>query len=135
MATGRTYLFNKEILILNGAIISFLLLIVYFSPLRPSDEILFYTSDSLTYFNAGEDFFDFSKQGDSWTRPFLYSYFLKQVYFIGGACLIVILQSIFWMISANLVYYGIKNICEHIFPGVFAVTLFVFKFFSKKKDI
>lgn len=125
MARITRCVFNREFLILNGAMISFLLIVVFFPPIRPVDEILLFTSDSITYMSSGNEFFDLHRQGDSWTRPFLYSYFLKQVYNIGGARLIVLFQSLFWLASGNLIFYGIKNISKKPVTRIMAVSAFV----------
>lgn len=121
----RALLTNKELLILNGALVLFLLLIVYYSPFRPSGDLLLFSPDSQTYFNTGKEFFNFSEQGDSIIRPFFYSCLLRSGYFIGGAWLIVTIQSLFWLISANLIYFAIRHISENILYRIVAILLFV----------
>ncbi len=115
---------NKEFYLLNACLITLLLLIVLFSPLRPTDEILLYTSDAQTYLGAGEEVFSLNKQGFSWTRPYLYSSFLYWGYQIGGSKLIVIAQSFFWLLTANFIYYGVRFISNKKWIQIVAVSLF-----------
>lgn len=120
----RDLFLEKEFLLLNGILLFFLAGIVLNSPFRPSDELLLFTSDSRTYFNAGKEFFDFSAQGDSLIRPFFYSCFLALSYYLGGTWLVVLLQLLFWLTSANLIYYSVRNISEKLIYRVIAVFFF-----------
>lgn len=115
---------NKEFFLLNGILLLFLTGIILNSPFRPSDDLLLFTSDSKTYFNAGKEFFDFSAQGDSLIRPFFYSCFLALSYYLGGAWLVVLLQLLFWLTSANLIYYCVKEISGKLISRIIAVFFF-----------
>lgn len=124
MGGVRTYLLSKEFLILNGLLAIVFITIAYNMPFRPTDELLLYFSDSKTYFNAGEEFFLLAEQGDSITRPFLYPVFLRGCFAIGGSWLVFILQSLFWIISGNLIYLGIKQITSKLLFRIAAVILY-----------
>lgn len=121
----KQLLSNKEFLFLNGVVLVYSVLILLNSPLRPSHELLFYSSDSVTYYTAGKEVFDLSAQGTSLTRPFLYSFFLYAVNSIGGAWLLFILQFVMWLASANLIYFSLKNFKLRMFGQIVGTTLFV----------
>lgn len=93
-------------------------------PFRPTNELLLFSPDSQTYFNTGGEFFFLSEHGDSIIRPFFYSVILKSLFTIGGSWLVVIIQSLFWMISANLIYQGIKYITPNLIFRILAVVLY-----------
>lgn len=116
---------SKEFLVLNGILFSALAIIIYFLPFRPTDELLFFSSDSQTYYSSGGEFFDLTKQGHSLTRPFLYSIFLRGFYTVGGTWLIVILHLLFWIISANLIYYSIRLISNQLIMRIVALSLYI----------
>lgn len=124
MGKIRTLLADREVLVLNGLLLLFFILITCFSPFRPADELLLFSPDSQTYFNTGGEFFHFSEQGNSIIRPFFYSCLLRSGHFLGGAWLMVILQSLFWLVSANLVYFGIKCITKHLLYRIAAIVVF-----------
>lgn len=121
----RKQMVNKEFIFLNGFLLLFLFLVMYFSPFRPTSELLLFSPDSLTYFHTGGEFFHLSETGDSIIRPFFYSSFLRLFYELGGAWLVVILQSLFWVISANLIFYGVKSVSNRLFVRLIAIALFV----------
>lgn len=124
MGSIRTYLLSKEFLILNGLLAIVFIAIASSMPFRPTDELLLFSPDSQTYFNTGGEFFFLSEQGASIIRPFFYSVLLKSFFTLGGSWLVVIIQSLFWMVSANLIYQGIKHITPSIVFRSVAVVLY-----------
>lgn len=116
---------SKEFLILNGVIVLFLALILPTFPLVPSSEIVLQTVDSITYYNSGSEVFDLTAKGSSWVRPFFYSSFLYVTYNIGGAWLVVILQLLMWIASANFVFYTLKNYNSRLVVRIIGTSIFI----------
>lgn len=128
MRRVKELLRNKEFLLLNSGLILFFCIVVILSPFRPSESLLLYASDAVTYIETGGEFFNFSKQGFSITRPFLYSSFLKFTHFVGGAWFVFICQSIIWLISANIIYVTAKLLSHRFLTRVIAVSLYALNF-------
>jgi len=103
------WLKNKEVLLINGLLILFFWTIAINSPWKISDELLLLTPDSMTYYDTGKEFFTSNFEGSSIIRPFLYASFLYLTHSLGGAYLVVIIQFLLWLASANLVYVTLKK--------------------------
>lgn len=115
---------HKERIILNVGLVFYLILMICNLPFSANDHVMFLTQDSTEYLATGKEFFNFAQTGFSETRPFLFSVFVSVFHFIGGATLLWILQLVFWILSANLLYTSLK-----LFTGKFVwalVALFIF---------
>lgn len=123
MKVGKIVI-TKEVIWLNSALTTFFILITFFSPFRPTDELLFFNGDSKEYFSTGIEFFKLSETGASIIRPFLYSSILRFLHFFGGAWLVVIFQFMCWLLSANLIYFTIKNRFKPLKIRIIALTVF-----------
>lgn len=116
---------KPEFLLLNGILLIYFIVISNQLPYGVSDDLILFAPDSQTYYHTGSEFYRWNETGDSIIRPFLYSTILKLFYDWGGAWLVVSFHVLCWIASANLIFYGIKFVTNHVFTRFVAVGVYM----------
>ncbi len=102
---------NLTILLLNLIWLAIYFIVFFSINNKVSSDVIFSSPDAKEYLATSKEFFNFSETGFSLTRPFLFPLILGITYKIFGAYGFWLLQFIFWIVSINLLYFSIKQIC------------------------
>ncbi|MDX2360686.1 MAG: hypothetical protein QNK23_07755 [Crocinitomicaceae bacterium] len=116
--------YTSEKAIVNAALLIYLISLLFILPFTASDSLLFFTVDSKEYYSTLMEFFQFDQTGYSETRPILYPLILWLLHSVGGATLVTFIQLFLWLISANLIYFSVKNFTQNRVVAVLALVLF-----------
>jgi hypothetical protein len=114
-----------DLYILNYLLITLYIILFVNLKFDVSDKQMFATVDSVTYWLTGHEFYNFSLKGYSEIRPFLYPLLIVTIHHLAGPYGLWILQSICWIISANLLFLSIKKVTGNkvfAFIGVAILT-------------
>lgn len=119
---------RSHLIVISVLLFIEILLFLLFTPFKLGEELLFFTPDSETYLECGTEFFNFTKQGTSEFRPFLYPLFLNAGLLLLGAQFVGILQLIFWFISAILLFLAIYRFTNRYILAYIGLVLFMLNF-------
>jgi hypothetical protein len=84
---------------------------------------MFFAPDAQQYRNTSTEFFDFSVQGDSLTRPFFYPLIILFTYQTFGVFSLWIFQLLCWLISINLLFFSIQKMVKSPYILFVAISL------------
>lgn len=98
---------------LNIILISFYFLVISNVKYDISEATMFFAPDARQYLNTSTEFFDFSAQGDSLTRPFFYPLIILLTQQIFGVISLWFFQFLCWILSINLLFISIRKLSKY----------------------
>ena len=107
--TGRFPASFRTLLFMNPVWLAIYFAVFAALPHTVSDAVAFSTPDAQEYLSAGYEFHDPTLTGFSYTRPFLYPLLIRISRGAGGAWALWLMQLLFWLGAANLVFLALQR--------------------------